>query len=98
MACCTCVLETLGLVWQCSIRQVSTSPRSLTGCPCRPSVKALSPSSCTRHAQPIHRRAMHRDCAVNPRALRCYPLLNLPDDLALGGLTLLECYGGLHAS
>ena len=41
---------------------------------------------------------MHRDGAVNPRELRCYPLLNLPDDLALGGLTLLGGYGGLHAS
>jgi hypothetical protein len=47
--------------------------------------------------QPIHRRAMHRDGAVNPRELRCYPLLNLPDDLALGGLMLLGGYGGLHA-
>lgn len=94
--CCTLGLETEGLLWQYSFKKVSASPRSLIGCPCRPSVEPLSPSRCTRHAQAIDRRPMHRHGTAHSRFSSRDSLLHLPDYLTFGSLAKL--WGDISSS
>ncbi len=46
--------------------------------------------------QPIHRRAMHRDCTASPRFAGRYSPLNVSDDLSFGYLALLRGDSGWH--
>ena len=58
-------------------------------------MNACSPSCSTRHAQPIHSRAMHRDRTASACLYGGHPLLHMPDKLPPRCLALVCHHHGL---